>query len=374
MSDKKFDYVIFGAGIFGMYATLLLAKKDLNVALIDIEDSPFKRASYINQARIHKGYHYPRSISTALKSSISYKRFCDDFSFAVNNKFRKIYGISKDHSLVSPSQFEKFCQYINSPLKSIDPSLHFNKNRVEAAFETKEFSFDADKIKNWITEQIKYKNNVSILLKLDLNTVEINKNEYILSFNDNICITTPAVINATYASTNSILDKFNLSPIQLKYELCEMIIVQPNRFIENVGLTIMDGPFLSLMPFGLTGHHSLSSVTYTPHCPSNEQLPTFKCQDFREDCTPFDLKNCNNCPVRPVTAWPYMKQQAKIYFNKQVDFAFEQSLFTIKTITASSEVDDARPTLIHKNSETPFFMTVLSGKVNTIYDLEEILG
>lgn len=373
MSTKKFDYVIFGAGIFGMYATLLLAKKNLNVALIDIEDSPFKRASYINQARIHKGYHYPRSISTALKSSINYKRFCDDFLFAVNNKFKKIYGIAKDNSLVSPNQFEKFCDYINIPLKSIDPGLHFNKNRVEAAFETDEFSFDADKIKNWLIEQIQDKKNVSIFLKLNLIDVEIVNNQYILSFNDDICITAPAVINATYASTNSILDKFNLSPIRLKYELCEMILVQPNRFIENVGLTIMDGPFLSLMPFGLTGYHSLSSVIYTPHCPSNEQLPTFKCQAYRKDCTPSDLKNCNNCPVRPVTAWPYMKQQAKIYFNEQVYFSFEQSLFAIKTITASSEVDDARPTLIHTNSGTPFFMTVLSGKVNTIYDLEEML-
>jgi hypothetical protein len=208
---------------------------------------------------------------------------------------------------------------------------------------------------------------------LNLQEVGINQNQYILSFNDEIKITVPAVINATYASTNSILDKFNLPPIGLKYELCEMILVQPNHFIENAGLTIMDGPFLSLMPFGLTGYHSLSSVMYTPHCPSNQQLPTFKCQEYRTDCTPSNLKNCNNCPVKPMTAWPYMKQQAKIYFNEQVDFSFEKSLFAIKTITASSEVDDARPTLIHTNSKAPIFMTVLSGKVNTIYDLEEIL-
>jgi hypothetical protein len=373
MSTKKFDYVIFGAGIFGMYAALLLAKKNLHVALIDIEESPFKRASYVNQARIHKGYHYPRSISTALRSSINYKRFCNDFSFAVNNKFTKIYGISKNHSLVSPNQFEKFCDYIDIPLKSIDPGLHFNKNRVEAAFETDEFSFDTEKIRNWLIEQLQQIKNVSLFFGLNLNAVEIVQNQYKLSFNDDTSITTPAVINATYASTNSILDKFNLSPIPLKYELCEMILIRPNRFLENVGLTIMDGPFLSLMPFGLTGFHSLSSVNYTPHCPSNEPLPTFKCQDFRKDCTPADLKNCNDCPVRPLSAWPYMKQQAKIYFNEQIDFSFEQSLFAVKTIISSSEVDDARPTLFQTNSEIPFFMTVLAGKVNTIYDLEEML-
>jgi hypothetical protein len=68
-----------------------------------------------------------------------------------------------------------------------------------------------------------------------------------------------------------------------------------------------------------------------------------------------------------------MKQQAKIYFNEQIDFSFEQSLFAVKTIISSSEIDDARPTLFQTNSEIPFFMTVLAGKVNTIFDLEEML-
>ncbi|KKK39869.1 amino acid oxidase [Mesobacillus campisalis] len=373
MGHKEFDYVIFGSGIFGMYAALLLAKKNHHVALIDIEDSPFKRASYINQARIHKGYHYPRSISTAIRSSLNYQRFCNDFSFAINNKFSKIYGISEADSLVSPTQFEKFCDYIDIPLKSIKPEIYFNKKRVEAAFETEEFSFDSAKIRDWFIEELKQIKHVSLLWGLNLIEAEVVNSRYKLSFNDDLSITTPAVLNATYASTNSILDKFNLSFIPLKYELCEMILVQPNQFLENVGLTIMDGPFLSVMPFGLTGFHSLSSVKYTPHCPSNEPLPTFKCQDFREDCTPADLKNCNDCPVRPLSSWPYMKQQANNYFNEHVDFTFVKPLFAIKTIISSSEIDDARPTLFQIHSESPFVMTILSGKVNTIYDLEEVL-
>jgi hypothetical protein len=373
MVHKEFDYVIFGSGIFGMYAALLLAKKKHQVALIDIEDSPFKRASYINQARIHKGYHYPRSITTAIRSTLNYERFCNDFSFAINNKFTKIYGISISDSLVSPTQFENFCDYIDIPLKSIKPGIYFNKNRVEAAFETDEFSFDSEKIRDWFLEQLKQIKHVSFFWGLNLIEAEVVDSQYKLSFKDDLSISTPAVLNATYASTNIILDKFNLPFIPLKYELCEMILVQPNQFLENVGLTIMDGPFLSLMPFGLTGLHSLSSVKYTPHCPSNESLPTFKCQDFREDCTPTDLKNCNDCPVRPLSSWPYMKQQAKMYFNEQVDFSFARSLFAIKTIISSSEIDDARPTLFQEHSKNPYFKTILSGKVNTIYDLEEVL-
>lgn len=31
-----------------------------------MEEAPFTRATYINQARVHMGYHYPRSLSTAM--------------------------------------------------------------------------------------------------------------------------------------------------------------------------------------------------------------------------------------------------------------------------------------------------------------------
>ena len=39
----------------------------------------------------------------------------------------------------------------------------------------------------------------------------------------------------------------------------------------------------------------------------------------------------------------------------------------------SSEVDDSRPTVIRKFSTNPTFVSVLSGKINTVYDLEEVL-
>jgi len=39
----------------------------------------------------------------------------------------------------------------------------------------------------------------------------------------------------------------------------------------------------------------------------------------------------------------------------------------------SSEIDDSRPTVARIYSEKPFFASVLSGKINTVYDLDEVL-
>lgn len=52
------------------------AKKGQQVEVLEIEQAPFTRATYINQARVHMGYHYPRSLSTAMKSAGYFKRFC----------------------------------------------------------------------------------------------------------------------------------------------------------------------------------------------------------------------------------------------------------------------------------------------------------
>ena len=66
---ESFDFVIFGGGIFGLFAANLLGEKGLKVCLIELSDQVFGRASHINQARVHQGYHYPRSLSTAITSA-----------------------------------------------------------------------------------------------------------------------------------------------------------------------------------------------------------------------------------------------------------------------------------------------------------------
>ena len=86
--DMCYDRIILGAGIYGLYAARRSGMKNESVLVLEYEDEPFSRATYVNQARVHMGYHYPRSLSTALKSAGYYKRFHDDFSFAIRGVAR----------------------------------------------------------------------------------------------------------------------------------------------------------------------------------------------------------------------------------------------------------------------------------------------
>ncbi|MBI1910711.1 MAG: FAD-binding oxidoreductase [Deltaproteobacteria bacterium] len=370
---KKYDYLIFGAGIYGLYAARLLGKRGLKVAVVEHDDGPFQRASYINQARVHHGYHYPRSISTAAKTAKYYYRFNEEFSFAVNMKFKKVYAISTVNSLTNARQFKKFCDYVNIPAVEINPELYFNNQYIESAFETEEFAFDAFVIRDRLMEQLSALKNVDFFFRTQIKDAAKSGRHYLVSFDTGLNIETPAVLNATYASINQLLNRFGFASMKIKYEICEVILVNVHGFLEDVGLTVMDGQFFSVMPFGLIGKHSLTSVAFTPHLSSYDALPTFSCQYVNTKCSPQQLENCNLCPARPKTAWPYMSQLGRKYLRDDSQVTYDSSLFAIKPILLAAELDDSRPTVIRKLSDEPSFISVLSGKINTLYDLDEVL-
>ncbi|WP_042456817.1 FAD-dependent oxidoreductase [Neobacillus dielmonensis] len=370
---SNYDFIVFGAGIFGLYAAKTLGKRGFKVGIIEVEEEAFQRASFINQARIHNGYHYPRSLATAIQSIKYNQRFIEEFPFAVNNRFKKIYAISHKNSYISADQFEKFCRQANVPAAKVDVNRYFSGHLIEQAYETLEYSFDHKSLKDFFMGELVELNNVEFFFHTEIMGAQRGADHFQIFFKNGNEIKTNGVINATYAGTNSVLMCFGLKELPLKYELCEVILVNMNEQNKENGFTVMDGPFFSLMPFGHTGFHSLTSVTYTPHYTSMETRPSFPCQDHHPTCSPDSLQNCNTCPLKPYTAWHEMVQQTKLYFNENVQFSYEKSLFTVKTLSMQSEVDDSRPTLIITHSESPKFITILSGKINTIFDLDEVI-
>lgn len=373
MTHLKYDYTIFGAGIYGLFAAHLLAKKDLKVSIIEYDNRPLQRASFINQARVHNGYHYPRSVSTAAKSAQYYERFVRDFSFAINDRFKKIYAISANDSLTNAEQFLNFCNYVEIPAIETNSKAFFNSGTVEATYETVEYSYDANLIRNWYMEELAKYQNVSFYFDRELDSVSKFESYFNLNFKDGSTHTASNILNATYASINQILSKFNFELFTTKYEICEVIMTEVSDNIKNVGITVMDGPFFSLMPFGESGYHSLTSVGHTPHESSFSSLPEFSCQQYNHNCTPNQLYNCNFCPAKPHSSWIRMHQLAKKYLIPEIQVTYKKSLFAVKALISASELDDSRPTVIQEFSEQPRFLSVFSGKFNTIYDLEEVL-
>ena len=192
-------------------------------------------------------------------------------------------------------------------------------------------------------------------------------------------IETPFILNTTYASVNEILkitDGGVFNPFRIKYEKCEIILCDVNEKLKDTGITVMDGPFFSIMPFGKTGLHSLTSVTFTPHETCYNSVAEFPCQKGDLDgvsCSVGCLGNCNDCRNKPESAWSYMRQLVRKYIKDEYEFRYHSSLFSMKPILLDSEIDDSRPTVIRRHCSNPTLISVLSGKINTVYDLDEVL-
>ena len=333
-----YDKIILGAGLYGLYAAQKCGAAGQHVLVLERDPAPFMRATYINQARVHMGYHYPRSYSTAIKSAHYFERFCNDYGFCLHTEFDQVYATSAHFSWTNAAEFRRFCAAAGIRCDDVAPERYFNPGLCDGAFLTTEYTYDAQILKRWFLEQL------------------------------------AALLNATYAGVNDVHAMLGLPPFGIKYEKCEIILCTVDKSLKNTGITVMDGPFFSLMPFGRTGLHSLTSVTFTPHETSYDSVATFPCQqECGGVCKPGSLYNCNECPAKPQSAWPYMSQLARKYLKEEYGFAYHSSLFSMKPILKASEIDDSRPTVVRVMNDEPKLVSVLSGKINTVYDLDEVL-
>ncbi len=362
-TPNEFDTVIIGGGIFGLYSALYLAKRNQKVAILEKESDVFQRASTINQARVHNGYHYPRSKDTALKAARYYQRFCRDFNKSLLEPFKQIYAISDKDSLVSVSDYINFCKNVGLPLREINPSLYFNDGTVSASFEVEEACFDFEKIKNILLKQIDLEPNIKIFCNTYPCKCRIVESKYEITVNNSLnTIIARDVVNTTYANVNEVNKLFGFPGYNLKYELCELMLCDVEG-LHKTGITVMDGLFFSLMPFGDGKKYSLSSVKYTPLDKSLEAPQNSRC---------IDLKNAKECSTRSIT-WSNTKLLAKKYLKSNVKLKYLHSIFEIKPILLESEPDDSRPTIITVHNKKPNYISVLAGKISTIYDMDYAL-
>jgi hypothetical protein len=110
----------------------------------------------------------------------------------------------------------------------------------------------------------------------------------------------------------------------------------------------MDGPFFSYMPFPTRGSHSLTHVSYTPRKTRTSQLREPETED-------------NSAFLR-------MKLDALRYVPAIREIEYQDSIFIDKAILTSSELDDARPVLIHEAGQQGRYLSVLGSKIDTVYD------
>jgi len=366
----KKDIFIIGGGFFGLFLASYFARKGHSVYLSEKEDDFMQRASFTNQARVHNGYHYPRSILTALRSRVSLPRFQKDFESCIDDSFDNYYMISRVHSKVTARQFQKFCQRIGAPCEAAPTKITklTNPHLIEAVFTTKEFVFDALKLKEIMVRRAEAA-GVSCNLNQVVTSVKRTGEKLLVNLSSATDgaelspIVVDEVFNCTYSMINKIHQNSGIELVDLKHEMTEMALVEVPEELKNCGITVMDGPFFSMMPFPPRKMHTFSHVRYTPHYEWHDTNGSAYIDAHRHYTD--SKKN---------SAWRHMIQDAQRYIPILAECRYKDSIWEVKTVLPRSESDDARPILFQKDHGLKGFHSVMGGKIDNVYDVIDFIA
>lgn len=120
---------VIGAGIYGITTALYLAEK-YSVDLIEMQGDILTSASGINQFRLHRGYHYPRSPETVISSFKSTEEFRKEYPDAIIDYIERFYCISKENSLTSADRFIRFLEQFSLEFSYKNPGVIDKKRSI----------------------------------------------------------------------------------------------------------------------------------------------------------------------------------------------------------------------------------------------------
>jgi len=358
------DAVVIGGGFYGAAIAIYLTKQRglKTVTLIEREAALLARASYNNQARVHNGYHYPRSFTTAFRSRVNLPRFVRDFPDAVKLDFTKVYAIARRNSKVTARQFERFCREIGATLEPAPQRVRdlFEPRLIEQVFLVEEYAFDSTKLADWARQELA---ELGVEVRLGTRVQGIHRRhggfELACDGAGSSTIHAKYVFNCTYSGLNQFDGDFRGTQTKLKHEITEMALVETVPELRGLGVTVMDGPFFSMMPFPARGLHTLSHVRYTPHS-SWMDAPH---EDPYKRLSEYERESRVDRMVRDVGR----------YFPAVYDARYVESLFEVKTVLVKNEGDDGRPILFEQDPASHGLYSILGGKIDNIYDVLEKL-
>lgn len=367
-SEFIHDAVIIGGGFYGAAIAVYLARQRgmKRVVLVEREQTLLSRASFNNQARVHNGYHYPRSFTTAYRSRINFPRFVQDWPEAIVRDYTKLYGVARRNSKVTAKQFERFCREIGAPVQSAPLSLRklFEPQLIEDVFLVEECSFDSRKLASWAERELK-ESGVQVICGSQVTEIWKGQSAPLRTVAETTQHTqmqflSHCVFNCTYSGLNQLRGDYAGVRSGLKHEITEMALMKMPDALSGLGITVVDGPFFSIMPFPAHGLHTLSHVRYTPH------------REWQDEPGVDPYKRL--LEYDHLTRVDRMIRDVQRYIPVLAEAQYARSMFEVKTILSKNESDDGRPILYESHAELPGLYSVLGGKIDNIYDVLEKLN
>ncbi len=337
---------VMGGGIFGASCAIELSRH-ADVTLFERHRDLLTEASYLNQLRFHSGFHYPRSIETMAEIQATRDDFYSVFGDSVLD-ITSYYCTAKGGEEITAERYLSVCRENRLRFEmELPPRGYIDCSQISLSLKTDEGVFDFPVLKRMVQERLGRNRRIRCLLGAEVTDGRIaaGGTKVLTSVSDGRSVEEgfDYVVNTTYANTN-LLAKWLRFPLRpLRFDYCEIAVLEIE--MPNISMTVLDGPFCSLVS---TGHDNIFLLSHV----HESLLGSVITPDFMPPVwAPMPANRLNmirNCAVY----FPVLRQ-AKIV----------ESRFGVRTVAAGSEDFDGRPTVVMDHGFGCW--SVLGGKIST---------
>ncbi len=318
---------VLGGGWYGAHVTDVL-KENHEVELWEISRSLFSGASGSNPARVHLGFHYPRSGVTRAACQENHVAFMERYGHLTRGIPVNIYAVAADNSQVD---FSTYCQVMQGvDFIRIDKPEEYGLRGVEGAVLTGErhvLIADARRyFEARLADVVRYGTHPGD---------DPGKFDW--------------TIDCTFCA--------NDAEAVDRYEPCMMVLLHGPA---NRAVTIMDGPFPSIYPWNeAEGLSSLTSAKWTP---------------FSKDCRTYAearsvLDKVRSDPVAQDRAVNMFDQMCEYWPDVRQRYKIVDVKFGIRAMPKSAA--DSRIVDVVKTGER--VLRVRAGKIDAVFTAEKII-
>ena len=310
---------VVGGGIYGVTVATKLKESGYDVVLYESDSQILNRASGINQYRLHRGYHYPRSSETIKSCKTNEDSFIKYYNQSiVNGDIKHYYSIASEESLVTAQQYLTTLDDAGLDWEIVDTLPN-----CDLTIEVEEKLYDPNKLRMLCRQRL-YGNGVDVRLN-----GKVNK---ITGYNH--------VVYSTYSSLNDFTDEKQ----DYQFELCEKPILKLPKKYKGKSIVIMDGPFMCFDPYSDTDYHLAGNVVHAIHASNIGEKPKIPAV-YEEYLDKGIVKKPKYTNIDRFI------ESAKKFFPEIEKSEHIGSMYTIRTVLPHKDETDERPTIVTKQND-----------------------